>query len=154
MLQPFRLCLFVLRFSFGLAASATVFAYAALVAAVPAAGSHVAAAPKIERTFNEALVPRASRMTLGKADANGSPARIDQVEIEPANGSRTVRTTPRHALGPGKYEPSGASWAPTTTRDAQRFRNAACFRLRGLKSCPTRSNRHDARSIHGGAPGS
>ncbi len=102
--SPYRLCLLMLVLSFGLAASTTVLAHAGLIKAVPAADSHVSGVPRIELTFNEALVPRATRVTLSKVGDGGALARIDHIEVELVDGNTTVRATPQHPLGPGEYE--------------------------------------------------
>lgn len=96
-----RILLLVLSTWLGLVASAAAFAHAGLVKAVPAAGSQVSGAPRIELTFNEALVPRAVRVTVGKV---GAPAKTHPVAVEVVGGNKVVRATPRHPLGPGEYE--------------------------------------------------
>ena len=58
-------------------------------------------ASRIELTFNEALVPRAVRVTVGKV---GAPAKTHPVAVEVVGGNKVVRATPRHPLGPGEYE--------------------------------------------------
>lgn len=102
--SPYRLSILMLVLWFGLAASAAVFAHAGLVKAVPAADSHVSGAPKIELTFSEALVARATHVTLSQVGDGGALTRIDHVEVELVDGNKTVRATPQHPLGPGEYE--------------------------------------------------
>lgn len=99
-----RIFLLALVSWFGLVASAGAFAHAGLVKAVPAAGSQVAAAPQIELTFNEALVPRAVRVTLSRVGAGGAPAKVEHVGVEVLDGNKVVRATPHHPLAPGEYE--------------------------------------------------
>ncbi len=116
--RPLTRTLLLALFSwFGLVASAGVFAHASLVKAVPAAGSQVSGAPRIELTFNEALVPRAVRVTVGKV---GAPAKAHHVDVEVLSGNKVVRATPRHPLGPGEYEVewrvAGADNHPMTGR--------------------------------------
>ena len=99
-----RAFLLALACAGALVASAGAFAHAGLVNALPAAGSQVSGASRIELTFNEALVPRAVRVTLSKVGAGGALAKVEHVGIEVLDGNRIVRATPRHAPGPGVYE--------------------------------------------------
>lgn len=102
--SPLRTLLTTAALFCALAASATAFAHAGLVKAVPAAGSKVSSAPKIELTFNETLVPRASRVTLRQVGTDGKLTVIEHVETSVAEGNKTVHATPKHPLGPGEYE--------------------------------------------------
>ena len=99
-----RNCLRISLLVLGLAIGSTAFAHAGLVKAVPAANSHVSSAEKIELTFNEALVPRASKLTLSKVGADGKLTPVNHVTIELAEGNKLLRATPGHALAAGEYE--------------------------------------------------
>lgn len=97
-----RATLSALALSAAVLASNTAFAHIALVSATPAADSHVASAERIDLTFNETLVPRASRVTLSRLEGRTAAA-VDHVETTILTDGKTLRATPMHALPHGSY---------------------------------------------------
>lgn len=93
-----------LTLSTALLVSGGVFAHAHLVSATPAADSHVPSADRIELTFNEALTPRASRVTLSKVNADKSLTPVEHLKVELAGDNKVLRATPSHKLAPGSYK--------------------------------------------------
>lgn len=100
----FRTALRSLVLAAGLAATGGAFAHVALVSSTPAANGHASSAEHIDLTFNEALVPRASRITLSRVDGGKTLTPVADLSVTLTNGNRTIRATPRQALPKGEYQ--------------------------------------------------
>lgn len=100
----FATVLKALTLSTALLVSGGAFAHAHLVSATPAADSHVPSAERIELTFNEALTPRASRITLSRVNADKSLTAVESLKIELAGDNKILRATPPQKLAPGNYK--------------------------------------------------
>lgn len=99
----FRAVLRNLVLAAALLASGGALAHVALVSSTPAADSHVPSAEYIDLTFNQAVLPRASRITVSRVNADKSLTEVENVDITLVDGNKTMRATPRQALPPGNY---------------------------------------------------
>jgi copper resistance protein C len=100
----FRAALRSLILVAGLVAASGAFAHVALVSSTPAANSHASSAEHIDLTFNEALVPRASRITLSRINRDKSLTPVADVSITLTNDNKTIRATPQQKLSRGEYQ--------------------------------------------------
>lgn len=100
----FRTALRSLVLAAGLVATGSVFAHVVLVSSTPAANSRASSAEHIDLTFNETLVPRASRITLNKVNGEKALTPVADVSVTLTNDNRTIRATPRQKLPKGEYQ--------------------------------------------------
>ncbi|HRQ66366.1 MAG TPA: copper homeostasis periplasmic binding protein CopC [Xanthomonadaceae bacterium] len=91
-----------LALAVGLLSTSFAYAHATLVQSTPAANAVVASPQQIDLTFNETLVPRASRLELEMVHGN-STMPIEHLDIEIVNNGKTLRAKLHHPLEAGAY---------------------------------------------------
>ncbi|MDC7806329.1 copper resistance protein CopC [Luteimonas sp BLCC-B24] len=102
--SSFRLPLQSLVLAAGLFVAGGALAHVALVASTPAADSHVSSVDQLELTFDGALVPGASSITLSRVNRDQTLTPVDDVRLTHSNGNRTLRAVPAKALPQGDYQ--------------------------------------------------
>lgn len=87
----------------GLLITSVAQAHISLVATTPAADTVVATLETIDLTFNERLVPRASRLELNTIKNGGTAEKFEHIDLEFINDGKTLRAKLHHPLEAGVY---------------------------------------------------
>lgn len=88
----------------GLVVAGGASAHVTLVSSTPAADSHTSAFHHIELTFDGAVQPGASRVTVSRINGDRTLTPVENITVTHSNENRTLHAVPAQALSQGDYQ--------------------------------------------------